>query len=314
MENTSTPPNENPAGQEQPEELLYHYTKQQGLDGILSSGYMRATHYKFLNDATERAIGFNTYLRLIDKYAQDHSFIDRKFSNDLMEILISHLDDVDTYSISFSRNIKDASGKIIKNGDDRLSQWRGYALGEQGYCLGFYLQDINTIASNLQTKMQIKGFLGDCCYDMEIFESLATESADNIYKPVMAYTNDGIADKSPKNEFVKALYYYAELLMQHCTIYKHSGFNEEAETRFFTKFIKGTTDTSLINFRPGKLGNTPYIEIPMGIHGQPSSLSQITVGPSANQEQAMAILRIRLQQLGLSRVKVIPSEIPYRNW
>lgn len=32
-------------------ELLYHYTDQQGLDGILSSGEIWATHYRFFNDS-----------------------------------------------------------------------------------------------------------------------------------------------------------------------------------------------------------------------------------------------------------------------
>jgi len=35
-------------------ELLYHYTAQTGLDGILSSDSIWATHYRFLNDTMER--------------------------------------------------------------------------------------------------------------------------------------------------------------------------------------------------------------------------------------------------------------------
>jgi hypothetical protein len=50
-----------------PEELLYHYTDQAGLDGILSSGCMWATHYEFLNDLSEREHGFSVFSKAIDE-------------------------------------------------------------------------------------------------------------------------------------------------------------------------------------------------------------------------------------------------------
>lgn len=313
MENDSAQAKETLEETQQPEELLYHYTDQAGLDGILSSGCMWATHYKFLNDAAERAIGFDTYLKTIKKYVNRGGVSERDV-NYLMEKFISHLNNVDTYSISFSRDIKDKSGKTIKNGDDRLSQWRGYAPGAQGYCLGFQHQAIRTIADTLQTKMHIQGHLNTCYYDRESFGSFVEKDIDGIFSVIRACMGDALIYMSTNSEFVKSLDWMAEIIVGNCTIYKHIGFSEEAETRFSIQFIHGSSDVSLINFRPGKLGNTPYIEIPIGIRDQPSSLSQITVGPTANQEQTMAILRIRLQQLGLSQVKVIPSQIPYRNW
>jgi hypothetical protein len=38
------------------------------------------------------------------------------------------------------------------------------------------------------------------------------------------------------------------------------------------------------------------------------------VGPSEQKEQQVSLLQFRLQQMGLSKVEVVPSKIPYRNW
>jgi len=48
-------------------ELLYHYTDQRGLDGILSSASIWATHYKFLNDFSERDHGFGFFSKAIER-------------------------------------------------------------------------------------------------------------------------------------------------------------------------------------------------------------------------------------------------------
>jgi hypothetical protein len=75
MENAPAQPNETPERPEQPEGLLYHYTDEIGLRGIISSGCMWATHYKFLNDLSERQHGFAIFCRAIDDLIQENRFI-----------------------------------------------------------------------------------------------------------------------------------------------------------------------------------------------------------------------------------------------
>lgn len=106
---------------------------------------------------------------------------------------------------------------------------------------------------------------------------------------------------------------FAGKILFQSSVIKHAGFEEENETRLIVIFVDGVSDCNLIDFRPGHMGQTPYIKIPLGIV-ENLSLSRIVSCPSASQEQAFAALRIRLSQMGLRRVEVVPSKIPYRNW
>ena len=46
-------------------ELLYHYTDQKGLLGIIENECLRATHSQFLNDLSEYRIAFGALLKKI---------------------------------------------------------------------------------------------------------------------------------------------------------------------------------------------------------------------------------------------------------
>jgi hypothetical protein len=47
-----------------PEGLLYHYTDQKGLLGILESKQLWATHYRYLNDTSEGQIVAQSQVRI----------------------------------------------------------------------------------------------------------------------------------------------------------------------------------------------------------------------------------------------------------
>jgi len=54
--------------QEAPDGLLYHYTDEKGLYGILDSGEIWATHYRFLNDLAERKGRFRAPIFISRRY------------------------------------------------------------------------------------------------------------------------------------------------------------------------------------------------------------------------------------------------------
>ena len=98
-------------------------------------------------------------------------------------------------------------------------------------------------------------------------------------------------------------------MLTHCGVLKHVGFQEENEYRLIRFVLQSNPNTEEVRFRPD---NTPYIDLPLNLFAEISPLRAIFVGPSANRDQAASILRIRLRQMGLSHVEVIPSDIPYR--
>ncbi|MCR9246015.1 MAG: DUF2971 domain-containing protein [bacterium] len=89
----------------QPPPLLYHYTDWAGLQGIVQSGTLWATHYADLNDSAETSYSVKLLNRLTDDPANQ---VER-----------------DWYALSLTEE------------SDLLSQWRAYSKGGSGFCIGF---------------------------------------------------------------------------------------------------------------------------------------------------------------------------------
>jgi hypothetical protein len=301
-----------------PEGLLFHYTRQVGLDGILSSNKIRATHYRFLNDTMERQLGLDAYKNAICKNARKH-FGSEKSAEVLAEYFRrSYTNALDAYTVSFCTSY--AKGEYQEKGQDedgrggdRLSQWRGYATGVQGYCLAFdfeLVQQIQQLAPNRcyhsfcnysegSIDQLVETHVGEL-FKSQLFSPEDLESIDGLHTAL----KQNLETKNKVTEFIVNF-----LLL--CGVFKHVGFQEENEYRVVRFMLQGEPNPEKVLFRPD---NAPYIEIPLNLFAEYSPLRAIFVGPSADRDRAACILRIQLRQMGLSQVEVVESKIPYRNW
>ncbi|HTW80512.1 MAG TPA: DUF2971 domain-containing protein [Terracidiphilus sp.] len=309
-------------------ELLFHYTRQRGLDGILSSQRIWATHYRFLNDSMERRLGLEMYKDAIFKIALER-FKSEKSAKTLVDYLQRLYTGVDAYVVSFcasytknefqeKRQVEDGRG------GDRLSQWRGYAPGVQGYCLAFDFKLVRQIRQLPENH--------NCCYDAfctysedsddqgenetlemvtahvkEWFESQSDQFAVDDLKNPESLQKVLSQDQTRNN---KVMRFVLDMLLV-CGIFKHIGFQEENEYRLIKWIFQHKPDTEKMCFRSE---NIPYVEFPLQLATEDSTLRAIFVGPSANKDQAAHGLQLRLKEMGLSHVEVVPSKIPYRNW
>jgi hypothetical protein len=320
MEDAPAQPNETPERPERPEGLLYHYTDQAGLEGILENNCIWATHSAFLNDASERKIGLDIFRTVMDTIRHDNKTFLGVVACAWEQTFQNYLKEISAYSISFSRY---REGGAFQKCNDRLSQWRGYSNGRQGYCLGFSYRDIYEASERLSMKIQLAVFLRDCNYDMNDSYVQMNQEIRALFGTLERLKDKYLRDRPTENQYsigkdncaLAFIHDYAARLLVMLSVFKHPGFFEESETRLIVLFInKGVSRPELIKHRSAKSGDTPYIEVPIGIRNQPSSLAEITVGPSVKQEQAIENLKILLQQKGLHDVKVVSSQIPYRNW
>jgi hypothetical protein len=238
----------------------------------------------------------------------------------LKQTFSNYFEETCSYSISFTTD-SDYESSNNKSGCDRLSQWRGYASNKHGFCLVFGYTAIEDLASNLVKSIRLSGWLKPCIYKDDDKIRLAK---DVITPAFSAYAEEiknvspsctsirpfgdltGNPMKAVKSANIHAIFLYS--------VMKDASFNEECETRLSVQSVSGIADNSLIHFRDGKDGKVPYIEIPIGIRTTPTSLKKIVVGPSPDKEQVTERLKIQLDQMGLSHIKVIPSRIPFRNW
>ena len=120
------------------ETLIYHYTNDIGLKGIIESGQLRLTNIFNLNDPSELSHGLFLAKKILDSKAVNAS---------QMETLVANL-----FKQSFGNDIREFERSSEINGfrtnthfftcsfsqdDNDLGQWRAYADNGRGYALGF---------------------------------------------------------------------------------------------------------------------------------------------------------------------------------
>ena len=127
--------------QPKPEGLLYHYTDQKGLLGIIRDKCIWATHLRYLNDTSEGKIVFPVVLDELNSRVNSDAMMlsfgmqplkrSGKIECEDEEILsqgvamLSWVTSQDVFVTSFSEK-----GNL-------LSQWRAYSGGSGGYSIGF---------------------------------------------------------------------------------------------------------------------------------------------------------------------------------
>jgi hypothetical protein len=149
-----------------PPDPLYHYTGQEGLLGIMSTGQLRATKIQYMNDSTE----LGRAIILADKEIKK-----REIEPDQRELLsevsehLSAIGNINVCSVSFCRN------------PDLLSQWRGYSGSGAGYAIGF------STTALLQTAQNNHGRLGRCIYNESDQVKIVSELMDQVIREAVRY-------------------------------------------------------------------------------------------------------------------------------
>lgn len=287
--------------------LLYHYTSQHGLLGILSSEAVWATNTHFLNDPTE----------FVHALAFAQSMASRAYNDDYSEhfgaALYRSLDNMqgeDLYVSSFSEK------------PDLLSQWRGYCPGGSGYCIGFdqvliaeyceeqgirlekclYEHDdqLGAVASIIFTAR-------DCFpsipYTEEQFYSLPINEKLDAMEEIRRQLKHEL-----KSDGDRVIEMACELLTGLASLFKHEGFHEEAEWRI----ISSRPDQEVC-FRPGPSYVIPFISLYL-LKAKPHALKRVIVGPNPNQPRAEKAAKILVERYGYSADIVTSSAIPFNNW
>ena len=338
-----------PLAEQHPE--LVHYTSAAGLAGILKSQTLWATHYSFLNDATEvkhwfesrfpehirtivkkflEKLGQNNqvYIDLITKYGKESEVISHLSST----ILDSTLDRLllgsengrepmaEPYIISFC-TVENVNDRVYQNG--LLSQWRGYG-PDGGYAVVFDTSGLSKLLEkvSIQWRGACELFGGDIVYSSDIGESYFNEFGDDLSKIEEFFLDHLNCIEEPRNQDK----IYAALMFCACR-YKHWGFEEENEVRIV--IIPNSNEVNNIARndgisvndiprkhyeRSGK--NIPFIELFEGITSPPANtlpIRRIIVGPSGNPDEK--IKRVRSVEIMLNHhgvdAEVSASEIPY---
>lgn len=290
-------------------DILYHYTSQNGLLGILKDNKLWMTNILYLNDSSE-------YRHTIDLLKSEVEERKERLSpyKGLMYSTITQEDEINnkthhTLDIlkKFCEVYSDFSRKDTflqcyvfslsnsKNGDD-LNQWRSYCPKEGGFSIGFDYQRLVSIIDKSE------GYtLKKCEYDPEEKQKLINPLLDHIH-------NSFESDKDISTSLVWSFILVETISFS--TFIKHTSFKDEQEYRV----IKSGINDDKVNHCEGKSMIIPYVEFSPMDENNKLPIRKIIVGPTPHPELSKLSVQSLLESKGYEGVEVETSNIPFRSW
>ena len=117
--------------------VLYHYTTQDGLLGILKESALWATKIHYMNDASELILPFQMASAILQELAK------KEEEGKKRQVILNIRDDIKDWA-----DVNICVASFCTDGD-LLSQWRGYGLPGSAYTIGF---DTERLLKNIQSQ------------------------------------------------------------------------------------------------------------------------------------------------------------------
>lgn len=282
-----------------PPPIIYHYTNDVGLKGILETGRLWLTDIFSLNDPSELTHGFSVAINtLTSKLARD-SAVGQIFNKNFAAFAqqgaipkVAHF-----FMCSFS-----------SSGDD-LGQWRAYADNGRGYAVGFdakALEDGYTKQGGIPIPNNSTFHI---TYNDAQLLGIQGQIVEKMHNLIMLPTG-----RKLKNAAINV--YMAELqvlltlhILQTILFFKHEAYADEREFRFLQ--IHKANEPPTVEVRARRYGLVKYREFDWRSVA-PDALKKIVVGPAADYGTATQFAKDCLGLFHHGNVEVTRSEIPYR--
>ena len=274
----------------QPSGLIYHYTSQTGLLGIVKNKCIWATNAHYQNDSKEFQHALELSKGVIETLRNNNPPTEEERLLRAMKQTLSSIQQVNIFVSSFSEH------------NDMLSQWRGYCPRGNGVSIGFDCAELKTIIGP-------QGFrLVPCVYERSEHSQLVTELIENtlnLFRGDLASSvNIKYALRNRSTEYMNYMFTLAPII-------KHPTFLEEREWRAVSFPI--AFDHPQVAYREGTSMLTPYFVINLGVGGASLPIEEVVVGPTPHMGLAMSAVS---SFLGTHDIvfSVTPSKIPFRGW
>jgi hypothetical protein len=281
----------------QPKPIVYHYTNDAGLRGILENGTLWLTDIFSLNDPSELRHGLLRAQRILNQKAATGPQESRLFAR-----LFSSLD-----------------GGIHRSGHyficclsehrDDLGQWRAYADDGQGYALGFDTSALEApFANNHKTPTSEPGtFL--LTYDDSVLDDIHRQLVDKMFDLIPLAHAKGLPADVQRAYTAQLATELASRVLHAGLFFKHEAYNNEQEYRFLEVHRADALPPHKLKSRPHSL--IRYREFDWKSTAR-AALKEILVGPASDPRKAIRFAQDCVEEFGLGTVPIRRSEIPYR--
>jgi hypothetical protein len=263
-----------------PPKIVYHYTSQEGLLGILKRKVLWLSSIRHLNDSAELKFAAK-FLRETLKRKDGDSTNQWRDACHAFSNHVRSLEKMSCYVGSFSEK------------GDLLSQWRAYTGEGVGFSIGFDFAGLDILSRGRKILFQ------KCAYG----ESERDEIAVALMNSLRLHLRNNSAKDAAKLTFREFQSVAPRL--------KHPSFEEEVEWRLVTNVPEPDKD---LFFRPGRSMLIPYREFDLKDARGETPISEIIIGPTPHAELSGASLKNLLAVCREQKVRLVPSSIPYRNW
>lgn len=269
--------------------VLYHYTDAAGLHGMLTTGKVWLTDYRFLNDKTEIIHTYNVTKKVITEKLNDAP--DSALTSFYAQIL-SMLERESEYpSLVFS----------LSEDRDDLSQWRGYARDGRGFTIGFDGVALQR-ASSGSGGYQFSKVEYDDAKQIDGLRRALSDMEDQLKKEV----SDAATD-TDKLAFEAARCFHW-IVDNRGTVNKHSSFKSEREWRI----LEYTGKSGLItNVRASGDRLIPYCELCLLPNEKQLPIKEIGIGPSMDGNIDAQAVKILCKKTGYDPT-IYFANAPYR--
>ena len=256
--------------------ILYHYTKSNGINGIINHNCFWATKSDFLNDPNE----FSHIQGIIDDVCQEQikdPVLKEMFLAD--SIYSDQEKGREYFVLSFSKC------------RDSITMWSEFG-SKTGYNIGFRSDEI---IARIEEAAEI-AYHGLVVYNTKKQHQLIRRNLCNYLPNLLRMPLQDILENGRNNRqertYVKACRKFQKMAEVYAMFFKHEGFAEEQEYRFIFKKRKDTT----VYFRPKDGFMLPYIEIPLSDRNLP--IEEIMVAPQNHIDLAKNGMEYMLQTKG----------------
>jgi hypothetical protein len=296
--------------------LLYHYTTQEGLIGVIEKQEFWATDVRFLNDKREFEDGLKTAIEMAAQASAESGEDGQETVAYFEKVLRFSFSDRPIYSISFAGPLKKGESLFASIDDpgDRLNMWRGYSGRGIAYSIGLSRDGWVTNIDGLD--------LQECSYLQETKKEYLTQAFNRFGELLNAcYTigkkalRDGAslddANKNLRQHLDSRLDEIISDVKVQVAACKHESFWEEREWRLTVAPPRGHES---VFYTSGRFGITPRARIALRGSDGRLPIKRIVVGPCPHMADAIESLEGLLTRNGYSHVEVSGSQSPYRNW
>jgi Protein of unknown function (DUF2971) len=281
----------------EPPPIIYHYTNDAGLRGILENGTLWLTDIFDLNDPSELSHGFSHAVSILSNKAADGHRWTKVFAQAFEKFRGELQASAHFFVGSFS------------SVEDDLGQWRAYADNGRGYTLGF------------DTKMLETAFVaaGDISYSNNTFPvtyddaqlgGIHHQFVEMIF-PLITLPNGRQLSHNVTTEYLTELrVVLAKQVAQSVLFYKHEAYSNEQEYRFL-QLHRANVPPAGMKFRARRYSLVRYTEFDWRSVA-PDALKRIVIGPSADHQRAVQFARDCLRPFHAGEIEIALSKIPYR--